>query len=356
MSAKEEKIKVKQYWSEKAARLEPYKAGEQPKQKFIKLNTNENAWPQSENVEKAILSVTEKLRLYPDPEATELKKTIAEVNGLKENNVFCANGSDEVLALCFLAFFDPNKSINTLDVTYSFYPVWEQLFDLTLNPIPLKADYTVDTEKLCGGKNVVIANPNAPTAIALEISDIEKIVKSTGGVVIVDEAYFGFGAKSAASLIEKYDNLVVVRTLSKSHALAGLRVGFALAQENLIEALRAVRDSYNSYPLDTLAQAGAIAAISDTDYYDNISKKIMATREYTVTELSKMGVYCLPSSANFIFMKCEKKPAEEVFMQLREKGILVRYFNATRTKDYLRVTIGTQEEMEVFIKVIGEIL
>ncbi len=347
---------MKQYWSKKVAKLNPYIAGEQPKQKFIKLNTNENAWPQSENVEKAILSVTNKLRLYPDPEATELKKIIAEAEGLSEEKVFCANGSDEVLAQAFMAYFDPETAINTFDVTYSFYPVWAQMFDLTLNHIALKEDYTADIKSFYGGKNAVIANPNAPTGIALEISEIEEIVKNTSGVVIVDEAYYGFGAKSASSLIEKYDNLVVVRTLSKSHGLAGLRVGFALAQENLIQALRAVRDGYNSYPVDMLAQAGAAAAFCDTEYYKNVGEKIMRAREYTVAELLKMGVCCLPSSANFIFMKCEKKPAEEVFSQLRERGILVRFFNAKRTKDYLRVTIGTQEEMEAFIKAIGEIL
>ncbi len=345
---------MKRYWSEKAAGLTPYVAGEQPKEKLIKLNTNENAYPPSPKVFAAIEGVAQNLRLYPNPSAQALRQTIAQTQGIAQQQVFCSNGSDEALALAFLAFFNPGEAIRTVDVTYSFYPVWAKLFDITLHSVPLKADFTVDVRGLCGGQGAVVANPNAPTGIALGLDSIEEIVAGTDGVVVVDEAYQAFGADSAIPLIKKYKNLAVVRTFSKSHSLAGLRVGYIAADENLIAALETVKDSFNSYTVDMLAQAGAAAALHDTAYYEETTKQIIADRESTRKALEAMGLLVLPSSANFLFVRCED--AVNVFAALRQYGILVRYFAGGRTADFLRVTIGTTAEMEAFVKAMRQIV
>jgi histidinol-phosphate aminotransferase len=348
-----EELSVKKYWSEKAARLTPYVAGEQPKERLLKLNTNENAYPPSPRVAEAIAAATD-LRLYPATDARALREVIADREGLAPENVFCANGSDEALALAFLAFFSPGRPVRTADVTYSFYPVWARLFDLTLDVVPLKADYTVDVERMCGGKNVVIANPNAPTGIALEPGALEKIVGSTGGAVIVDEAYVAFGGQSAAALTRKYGNLAVVRTLSKSHSLAGLRVGCVLADAGLVAALDCVKDSFNSYTLGTPAQAGAAAALEDTAYYERTTLKIIAAREFTKAALEGMGLRVLPSAANFLFVRCAD--AAGTFAALRERGVLVRYFLGGRACEFLRVTIGTHGQMEEFLDAMRKVL
>ncbi len=341
---------MRQYWSRKAASLKPYTAGEQPKQKnIIKLNTNENAYPPSPKVGEAVTKAAATLQKYPQADCGALARAVAETEGIPAQNVFCANGSDEALALCFLAFFDPDRPVYTPDITYSFYTVWADLFNLCLEQIPLDDDYTVPVEKFKhapGG--VVIANPNAPTGMAIGAKDIREIIQSNSGIVIVDEAYVAFGGKSVIQWIDKYQNLVVVRTLSKSHALAGLRVGYVAASRNLIDALEAVRDSFNSYPVDTLAQAGAAAAILDVDYYKNATHKIVEAREYTARELKKMGVLVLQSSTNFLFIR-PAKPAGDVYRELKEKGILVRWFDKPRTREYLRVSIGTMEEMKCLL-------
>ncbi|HBU11418.1 MAG TPA: histidinol-phosphate transaminase [Clostridiales bacterium] len=344
---------MKKYWSEKARGLTPYTAGEQPKRQCIKLNTNENAYGPSPTVLSAITEAARSLRLYPAPDSGGLRQAAAACHGVTEGQVFCANGSDEALAFCFQAFFDPSVPVKTMDVTYSFYPVWAKLFGLTLEEIPLLPDFTADVAGLSGGGSVVIANPNAPTGIALPLAQVEEIVKRTSGIVIVDEAYAAFGAQSAVPLIARYDNLVVVRTLSKSHSLAGLRVGYVLAHENLISALNTIKDSFNSYPLDRLAQAGAAAALSDTAYYEAATAKIIATREYTVAEFEKRGFTVLPSSANFIFVRF--MDAEGTAAALRSHGILVRYFPGGRTKDFLRVTIGTAEQMNELFTALEEL-
>lgn len=349
---------MKKYWSRKAESLKPYTAGEQPKIKnLIKLNTNENAYPPSP---EALFAMWEaagaSLRKYPPLAMDTLTDAAAGDAGLKAGNIFCANGSDEALALCFLAFFDPGRPVLAPDITYSFYPVWADLFDIDLKTVPLREDFTVPLEKMAGAQGgVVLANPNAPTGIALSAKEIEAIVRQNNCVVIVDEAYYGFGAQSVMPLVPEYDNLVVVRTLSKSHSLAGLRVGYVAANENLIEALYAVRDSFNSYPVDSLAQAGGAAALSDGAYYKGINEKIIATREYTSDALSQMGVEVLPSAANFIFIR-PGVPAGEVFKKLREAGIVVRWFDKERISAYLRVSIGTMEEMECFIEEMKQIL
>ncbi len=347
---------MKEFWSKKASELTPYTAGEQPAHRMIKLNTNENAYPPSAKVVQAIAQAAKTLRLYPRPDADVFQQAAAAENGVRKEQIFCANGSDEALALSFLAFFSPGRPVKTMDVTYSFYPVWAQMFDLTLQTVPLLDDFSVNVEGMCGGKNAVVANPNAPTGMALALGELQKMIESTDGVVIIDEAYVDFGAESAVSLVGRCQNLAVVRTLSKSHSLAGLRAGYVVADENLIAALRTVRDSFNSYPVDALAQAGAAAALADRAYHQKIKNEVIQTRETTVKALQGMGIAVLPSKANFIFMKCATKPAEQVFSALRERDILVRYFEGERTKDYLRVTIGTPEEMQQFLEELKEIV
>lgn len=342
------------YWSDKAKSLTPYTPGEQLNKSVIKLNTNENAYSPSPQVAKAINEEINALRLYPSVDADTFKEAAAEFNNVRPENIFCGNGSDEVLAIAFAALFNQNTKIKTFDVTYSFYKVWAQLLDLELDTIALNGDFTVNVKKMKNAECAVIANPNAPTSIALDISDLELIIKTAGGAVIVDEAYFGFGAKSACALINKYPNLLVVRTLSKSHALAGLRAGYAIGNSDLIAALYAVKNSFNSYPVDRLAAIGATAALKDKEYYQKISEQIIKTREDICSDLKKMGLVTLKSSANFIFVK--SPDAEGVFNKLRENNILVRYFADARTKDYLRVTIGTPQQMWVFLDTLRKIL
>ncbi|MEG2686256.1 MAG: aminotransferase class I/II-fold pyridoxal phosphate-dependent enzyme [Christensenellaceae bacterium] len=360
---------MNQYWSEKAKTLTPYTAGEQPQQKLIKLNTNENPYEQSPKVLEAIMDASKNLRLYPSPNADALREKIAQIHGVKPQQVFCANGSDEALAMCFLAFFAGNTqveenwfplknepfTVKTMDITYSFYPVWAKLFDVPLETVPLKEDYTVDIPKMCGGQGVIIANPNAPTGIALDIAQIEQIVSSTSGVCVIDEAYCAFGACSALPLVGRYQNIAVVHTLSKSHCLAGLRVGYVIADENLIHALETIKDSFNSYPVDMLAQAGAIAALSDVSYYEKITAEIIETRDFVMERFQDLDIRCLPSCANFIFAEFGKN-TKFVFDALRKRGILVRYFAGTRTKNFLRITIGSQSDMKILIKNITEIV
>lgn len=349
---------MKKYWSRKASTLEPYTAGEQPKIKnLIKLNTNENAYPPSPLAVSAIGEAAgADLRKYPPMAMDALAEAAAKAGGLARENIFCSNGSDEALALCFLAFFDPGKPVLTMDVTYSFYPVWAKLFDITLKEVPLRSDFTVPVSKMTGAEGgVVLANPNAPTGIALLAEEVEEIVRQNDCVVIVDEAYFGFGAQSVLPLVKNYDNLAVVRTLSKTHSLAGLRVGYVAAAPDLIAALAAVRDSFNSYPVDSLAQAGGAAALGDAAYYKENNEKIIKTREYTANALLEMSAEVLPSKANFLFVR-PPVPAETVFKKLREKGIVVRWFNKERISGYLRISIGTMEEMECFIREMKRIL
>lgn len=346
---------MKEYWSDKAASLTPYQAGEQPKKKSIKLNTNENAYPPSPRVAEAISARLPSLRLYPNPNSDDLCAAIARREGLRPGQVFCANGSDEALAMCFLAFYNQNSVIRTPDVTYSFYPVWADLFSLNLQTVPLLTDFTVDVKGMTGNGGVVLPNPNAPTGVALSLAGVETIAAGTKHVCIIDEAYVAFGAQSAVPLLDKYDNLAIVRTMSKSHSLAGLRVGYVLANESLIYALHTVKDSFNSYPLDTLAQAGAAAALEDEAYYVETTRKIIDAREYTAAALRDLGLTVLPSSANFLFVHCGSR-AEELFEQFHARNILVRYFHHDRANEFLRVTIGLREDMDHFLRAMKELL
>jgi histidinol-phosphate aminotransferase len=351
---------MSQYWSERIKDLKPYTPGEQPQGlPLIKLNTNENPYPPSPQAIKA-LNDSDKaaLRLYPDPHASELKAVLAQHHGLENGHVFVGNGSDEVLALAFLAFFKWQKPILFADITYSFYPVYCNLWDISYRTIPLNEDFQIQVKDY-GLENggIIIANPNAPTGAVLALDQIQTLLdQNCQTVVIIDEAYVDFGAESAVGYVKDFSNLLIVRTLSKSHSLAGLRIGYALGSAELIEGLERVKNSFNSYPLDRLAMIGAIAAIRDTDYFDQTRKSIIATRQELSTQLSGLGFKVLPSSANFVFVSHPKIPAAELYRRLRQKGILVRYFDLPRIDNHLRITVGTPGQVHNLIEALGAIL
>ena len=351
---------MSQYWNERTHHLDPYVPGEQPQdQQYIKLNTNENPYPPSPLALAAMKgAVDDKLRLYPDPEAHALRATIGAYYQVDKEEVFLGNGSDEVLALAFQAFFQPGKAILFPDITYSFYPVYCNLFGLDYELVPLEDDFSIPVEKLCGENGgVIFPNPNAPTGKALGLESIRQILaRNPEQVVIVDEAYVDFGGESAVSLISEFPNLLVIQTFSKSRSLAGLRVGFALGNKELIEGLNRVKNSFNSYPLDRVAQAGAKAAIEDAAYFLETTNKVIQTRERVTHSLEEKGFHIISSKANFIFISHPNQDAEELYKGLKKHGVLVRYFNKPRINQYLRVSIGTEEEMEVFLKKIEELL
>ena len=345
---------MKEFWSRRIQNITPYTPGEQPKDRqFIKLNTNECPYPPSPRVVDAIRKAAgETLRLYPDPECSELRQAIAKREGLSIGQVFCGNGSDEILAFAFQAFFDPGRDVVFPKITYSFYPVYTDFFGLSRREVPMNPDFSNPIDLLCGNNGgVVLANPNAPTGIAVGLDVVEKILRvNPDVVVIVDEAYIDFGARSAVGLIGKYPNLLVVQTVSKSRALAGLRVGWAMGDENLIAALRCVRDSVNSYTVDRLAQAGAAAAIEDEEYFQTVRKRVTDTRAWTARALKERGFEVLPSQANFLFISRPGRGGRELLDGLRDRGILVRWWNVPEIENWLRVSIGTQEEMEALVR------
>lgn len=352
---------MSRYLSRLAASIKPYVPGEQPKdRKYIKLNTNENPYPPSQRVIGAIRAAAEDtLRLYPDPTCSSLRQTIAKYFGLSDNQIFVGNGSDELLAFCFPAFFNPGGSpILFADITYSFYPVYCRLFGIPYETLPLDEDFRLPVEQFYkpnGG--ILIANPNAPTGRFLDLPAIETILqRNMNTVVIVDEAYVDFGGESAVGLIKKYMNLLVVQTLSKSRSLAGLRVGFALGHADLIEGLCRVKDSINSYTLDRLALAGAQAAMEDEAYFQETAASIIKTREATAKRLGALGFKVIPSAANFIFISHPVNAAETIFTKLREGGVLVRYFKLPRIDNWLRVSIGTDAEMDALLDALESII
>ena len=350
----------KRFWSGRIQDLEPYIPGEQPKDRvFIKLNTNENPYPPSPKVLEAIRSAAdETLRLYPDPEASQLRQTIAEYHGLTPEQVFCGNGSDEVLGLCFYAFFSPGRRVIFPDITYSFYPVYAHLFQLDFEEIPLNEDFSFPVEKfLRGSGGAVVCNPNAPTGRTLPLEEICRILEADlNRVVIVDEAYADFGARSAVELLNRYPNLVTVHTLSKSRSLAGMRIGYALGSQDLIAGVNCVKNSFNSYPLDRLAQAAGEAAVRDTAYFEETRGKIMATRTWVTHRLREMGFQVHDSSSNFLFIAHPDHSGRVLQQGLRDRGVLVRRFERPRIQDHLRVSIGTDEEMEAMCRAMEEIL
>ena len=345
--------------SDKANKIVPYVPGEQPKEgNFIKLNTNENPYSPSENVKNAIKNINyDLLRLYPDPESSELREEYAKMFSLKSENIFVGNGSDEVLATAFQTFFMDKDDVLIPDITYSFYPVYCDLYDVNAKIIPLKEDYKIDiNDYLIENNGIVIANPNAPTGISLKKEEIEKILKNNPrSVVLIDEAYMDFGEESVVSFVNEYENLLVTRTLSKSYSLAGLRIGFAIGNKNLIEGMNRIKNSFNSYPIDRIAQIAAIEAIKDIEYFNKTKDMIIATRERILSELKELGFIVLDSKTNFLFIRHKEKVAEEIFKILKENKILVRYFKKPRLDNWLRVTIGTDKEMDEFIRVLKNI-
>ncbi len=349
------------FWSPEVRELEPYVPGEQPKiQNLLKLNTNENPYPPSPRVVEAVQAVlthqADALRLYPDPDATALKHAIAKQQNIEVSQVFVGNGSDEVLAHIFKAFFLQDEPILYPDITYSFYPVYSQFFGTKTKEIPLNDNFEIEVKDYVqpnGG--VIITNPNAPTSIALGLAEIEQILKANPDrVVVIDEAYVDFGAESAVSLVNRYENLVVCQTTSKSRSLAGLRVGFAIAQSHLIAALEAVKNSFNSYPIDRFAIAAAVASFEDQTYFEEQCQKVISSREKLVDELTALGFKVLPSKANFIFASHPSHDAGQLAQQLREQGIIVRYFNKPRINQFLRITVGTDEQNERLVHTLKE--
>ena len=306
----------------------------------------------------------EDLKLYPDPDVSELRKVIAEYFSKKideritKEQIFVGNGSDEVLALIFMTFFNKGDKVYYPDITYSFYPVYADLFDLKEVKIPLNENFEIEIEKYFGlDGHIVITNPNAPTSIALKLEEIEEIVKKNPNqLVVVDEAYIDFGAESAVKLVNKYDNVLVVQTFSKSRSFAGMRLGYAIGSENIIEGLNRLKFSFNSYTIDRISIEAGIESFKDDDYFIKINAKIIETREKTVKKLKELGFKVLNSSANFIFISHNKVFAGDLYKQLKDNGILVRYFAKDRIDNYLRVTIGTDKEMEIFIEKLEKLL
>ena len=347
-------------WSSKARNLSPYVPGEQPQHdNLCKLNTNENPFPPSPKVGEAIAKVLEQqadeLRLYPAPESNDLRAALAQSYGLDINQVFVGNGSDEVLALVFASFFLKERPLLSPDIGYSFYPVYAQTFGVELVQIPLEEDFSIDPDAYrqpCSG--IIIANPNAPTGLLLSLADIRKLASEhSNAVIVIDEAYIDFAQidesnadapVSAVSLINECDNVIVTQTFSKSRSLAGLRVGMAFGNASLIEALTRMKNSFNSYPLDKLAQAGATASVLDTEYFEQTRQQVIDLRMSLTAELTTLGYKVLPSHANFVFARPKDGDASAVASALREQGIIVRHFDKPRIAEYLRITIGTAEQ------------
>lgn len=340
-------------------RIAPYTAGEQPDKKdFIKLNANENPYPPAPGVMKALGALTGgELKKYPSADAVPLCRRLAEYYGVPRENVFCGNGSDDVLALAFRAFFNSDKPILFPDITYSFYPVWCDMLRIPFEKVPLGKGFELGAEgykRENGG--IVIANPNAPTSRSAPLSVIEEIISSNpGSVVIVDEAYVDFGGETALGLLEKYENLAVVRTFSKSRSLAGMRIGFAICGRALMDALRAAKDSYNSYPLDKAAIAAGIASVDDEPYFRECLSKLIATRERTAKALRGMGFEVIDSCTNFLFAKHERYTADSIYDMLKAKDIYVRHFNKPGISEYLRISVGTDEEMDMLMDALAQI-
>ncbi|MFS1522947.1 histidinol-phosphate transaminase [Microbulbifer sp. 2304DJ12-6] len=349
------------FWSPDLGQLEPYTPGEQPdSETCIKLNTNENPYPPSPRA-LALLArgdFANALRRYPDPESSQLRSAIADRYGLKPAQVFVGNGSDEVLALSFYSFFRRPEPLLFPDITYNFYPIYCQLYGITHRAVPLREDFTIEVRDFASrAGGVIIPNPNAPTGCYLSLEKIEALLQlQPHHVVIIDEAYIDFGGESAISLINRYPNLLVIHTLSKSYALAGLRLGFAMGPEPLIQGLLRAKNSFNPYPIDAIAQQVATAAIRDRAWHDDNCGKVIATRQRSEQALQALGFALIPSCANFILAKPPAPGAEALYLALRKRDILVRYFDQPRIREYLRISIGTNEEMDQLIGNCKEIL
>ena len=354
------------YWSPVVSRLTPYTPGEQPKkqQSVVKLNTNENPYGPSPKALQAMRDAcNDNLRLYPSFVADRVRHAVSADLGVPAEQVFVGNGSDEVLAHVFNAFFQQSRPLLFPDISYSFYPTYCGLFGIQYQPVPVTQDFRVDPADYlpeaahgpAGG--IILPNPNAPTGRALTLAEIERIVAGNPQcAVVIDEAYVDFGAESAVPLVAKYDNLLIVQTLSKSRALAGLRVGFAIGSPELIEGLSRVKDSFNSYPVDSLAEIGAAAAIEDREHFDRTRQAVMKTRAELDAALRKLGFETLPSLANFIFARHPDHDGGELAASLRDRGVLVRYFRLPRIDQYLRISIGTDAECAALVRALSELL
>ena len=351
---------MSRYMSARFDGLEAYVPGEQPQDmQYVKLNTNESPFPPSPQVLEAVNAAqTARLNLYPDPEGKVLRERLAAMYGVKPENVFLANGSDELLSFAFMAFCDEERPVAFPNISYGFYPVYASLYWVPSTEIPLKEDFSLDPGDYCGlNQNIVIANPNAPTGRAISVADIEEIVRTNPDhVVLIDEAYIDFGGESCLPLVGKYENLLVCQTFSKFRSLAGGRLGFALASPGLIADLDKIKYSTNSYNINRLTMAAAIATLDSNDYYVENGKKIQENRAWTTAELAKLGFETLPSLTNFIFTRCPQVEGGTLYQRLKSKGVLVRHWDKPEIADWCRVTIGTREQMELFLDKVREIL
>ncbi|WP_239350819.1 histidinol-phosphate transaminase [Snodgrassella communis] len=351
---------MSKFWSEKTKCLQPYVPGEQPKlTNLVKLNTNENPFPPSPMVLAAMQeAINDDLRLYPDPNAEKLKQTIADYYGLHKQQVFVGNGSDEVLAHAFAAFFQGKQQLLLPDISYSFYPVYCQLYGVEACYVPLNVHFAINPADYCGARaGVIFPNPNAPTGCILPLTQVEQILQANPDcVVLVDEAYIDFGGESAIRLIDDYPNLLVVQTLSKSRSLAGMRIGLAMGHTDLIEGLERVKNSFNSYPLDRVAQAAAIAAFTDDDYFRITCAKVIENRIWLVAQLQRLEFEVLSSEANFVFARHSRKEAIQIAGFLRQHGVVVRHFQQERISNFLRISVGTQEQQQRLVMVLEQML
>lgn len=341
-------------------KVEPYVPGEQPKEKnVIKLNTNENPYPPASGVKNVLKNFsTDDLRLYPDPSSDELVGALAKRYGVKPSQVFVGVGSDDVISMCFLTFFNSDKPIVFPDITYSFYDVWASVYNIPFETKPLDENFFInENDYFCENGGIIFPNPNAPTGVFESLDKIEKIIKANPDViVIIDEAYIDFGGESCIPLLEKYDNLIVVQTFSKSRSMAGARIGFAIGSERLIKYLNDVKFSINSYTMNCLTQKIGVEAVRDEDYFKKTVDKIILTRENAKIKLKELGFDFPDSMSNFIFASHNKIPAKEIFEELKKKNIFVRYWNKPRINNYLRITIGTDEEMEKLFEALESIV
>jgi histidinol-phosphate aminotransferase len=353
---------MNRYWSTTLRQIDPYVPGEQPKgRRVAKLNTNENPYPPSPKVIEAIRqAANEDLRLYPDPNCDHLRSTVAGYYGIEGRQIFIGNGSDEILAFCYAAFFNPNEHILFPDITYSFYPVYSSLFSIPYRVVPLNNDFSVPVaEFMVANNGIIIPNPNAPTGRCLEVEEMIPMIEhndNLGKVVIIDEAYIDFGGTSLIRFIDRFPNLLIVQTLSKSRSLAGLRIGLAMGSEGLIEGLVRIKGAVNSYTLDRLAIIGATEAFKDEPYFQLNCAKITSTRERVSGELTRMGFSVIPSKANFLFVTHTSMNAVDLSARLREYDIYVRHFNKPRIDNYLRISIGSDSEMDQLLKALSTIV
>lgn len=352
---------MSQYWSDIVHRLTPYVPGEQPKlQNLVKLNTNENPYGPSPKVIAALQAeAADSLRLYPDPDSSRLKAAIAEYHGLQPNQVFVGNGSDEVLAHVFQALLKHELPLLFPDITYSFYPVYCGLYGIDFETVPLNAQFEIAVDDyLRPNGGIIFPNPNAPTGIPVALREIERLLKAnTNSVVVIDEAYVDFGTESAVALINKYPNLLVTHTYSKSRSLAGLRVGYAVGNAGLIEALIRIKDSFNSYPIDRFAEAGAVAALQDEDYFQQTRQQVIASREELVVDMLALGFEVLPSGANFIFARHPEYSGEQLASGLRDQAVIVRHFKKpARIAEFLRITIGNESQNQALMQALRSLM